>query len=1297
MIAPLNCGTTYHYRVVSTDPAGNTTTSPNQTMTSPTCPNGAFSDNFDAAELDPRWFVDDRRGDGTLVEMNGLLGLTVPAGVRHDLSATNNGAFRVLQAVKNGDFQVRVGFESVVNFQSQIQGVVFEQDANNLVRFDLFSDGTTTKAFVGTLTSGPSRLTTLATVSVPGATPGTLRVTRAGTTWTFEYSPDHGATWQVVHQGTIGLSVARVGPIAGNANAQLASVPAHTALVDYFWTTSDPIEITRPGAASAPQFTIFGGNGTSWAGEPLRFGGLGIAQPDVNVLGRVVDPDGIASITYSVNGGEPVTMGLGTTACTVGVSCTRRLALDGDFNADIPATLLRPGPNTISIRAVDNRFNVGTIDVPVIYEPGRVWPMPYTVDWAASNDLHELAQPIDGRWHVQDATLRIDEIGYDRLLAVGDQSWTSFEAEVPITIEAWDPAGYAAPSGGPGIGFIPHWNGHLQVGTTQPKYGFGGQLGALVWYRYRNDVNAERLEIRDSNAALVAEDLTGIRLAVGTTYVFKLRAEAGRGGAGPTYSLKVWPQGSPEPAGWQIKTALPPGSPSQGSLALVAHHVKARFGRLSVRQVTADAPTIAPGSKTAAGLQKVTIASGVAGAEIRYTMDGTTPTLESAVYTEPFLVDRTTTVRARVFRDGFLPSATTSATYTILPAPPRVTDQLQALYRFDEGAGSTVADTSFAGDPVNLTVVAGSDVTWLADRQAIAVNGPSAIRTLGGANRINTAIKASQAFSVELWIDPASTTSSDATLVNIATEASGQQNFALTQQSMSYDLALRTTNTDSDGRPPLVTGGLGQAQLHHLVYTRATDGATAVYVDGEAVFSGSRKGSLNSWANGYALALANSIEGTNPWTGDLYLAAVYSSALSPAMVEQNFRSGPWPTSANYPPVVDAGPDIAIVQGDHVTLVGSATDDGRPTDPGRLTVRWSMVSGPAPVAFADATARSTAVSFGAGGSYVLQLAAFDGEKTTIDQVVATVVAAGTPVAAPVVSPPSGPTPGAATVTMSTSTPGATIHYTLDGSAPTASSSTYTGPFSVTTDVTIRAVAFRANMSPSPVVERTYIITQPGRVGTDLLALYAFNDANGATVADSSGFGSALDLTIGNIARTTRVPSGLTLNQATTLVSGPAQKLNEAISTSGQVTLELWVTPKNTTQSNAMLFGISANSGTRNTGVVQAGSRLDAYVRSTASNTKGEPGVGAGGVMVAAPTHIVFTRDASGTSRVYVNGVRVTTSALSGTLASWVGNHQLHLGGERDGTKSWLGTYYLVAVYGRALDDAEVLRNFAAGDV
>ncbi|MBN2265519.1 MAG: hypothetical protein JW775_06870, partial [Candidatus Aminicenantes bacterium] len=87
--------------------------------------------------------------------------------------------------------------------------------------------------------------------------------------------------------------------------------------------------------------------------------------------------------------------------------------------------------------------------------------------------------------------------------------------------------------------------------------------------------------------------------------------------------------------------------------------------------------------------------------------------------------------------------------------------------------------------------------------------------------------------------------------------------------------------------------------------------------------------------------------------------------------------------ANQAPVVDAGRDarvLALV----VPLTGSVTDDGKPRG-GTLVSNWTAVSGPGPVAFADASAPTTVATCSAPGTYVLRLSASDGELTATDEV------------------------------------------------------------------------------------------------------------------------------------------------------------------------------------------------------------------------------------------------------------------------------------------------------------------------
>ncbi|MBR0296072.1 MAG: chitobiase/beta-hexosaminidase C-terminal domain-containing protein [Paludibacteraceae bacterium] len=66
-------------------------------------------------------------------------------------------------------------------------------------------------------------------------------------------------------------------------------------------------------------------------------------------------------------------------------------------------------------------------------------------------------------------------------------------------------------------------------------------------------------------------------------------------------------------------------------------------------------------------------------------------------------------------------------------------------------------------------------------------------------------------------------------------------------------------------------------------------------------------------------------------------------------------------------------------------------------------------------------------------------------------------------------------GTQTVTLATATVGANIYYTTDGSNPTASSTHYTAPFSVSSTSTIKAIAIKSNYVNSDMASATYTIT------------------------------------------------------------------------------------------------------------------------------------------------------------------------------------------------------------------------------
>jgi uncharacterized protein (DUF1800 family) len=107
---------------------------------------------------------------------------------------------------------------------------------------------------------------------------------------------------------------------------------------------------------------------------------------------------------------------------------------------------------------------------------------------------------------------------------------------------------------------------------------------------------------------------------------------------------------------------------------------------------------------------------------------------------------------------------------------------------------------------------------------------------------------------------------------------------------------------------------------------------------------------------------------------------------------------------------------------------------------------------------------------------------------------------TAVAPPVLSPPPGAYNTSQTVTLLTSTPGAQIRYTTDGSTPTRTTGTlYTGVFAIAGTVTVQAIAYKDGLTDSAVVAGAYTL---GNLPTLFLA-----NITSQGMSQSTGSGAA----------------------------------------------------------------------------------------------------------------------------------------------------------------------------------------------
>ena len=91
-----------------------------------------------------------------------------------------------------------------------------------------------------------------------------------------------------------------------------------------------------------------------------------------------------------------------------------------------------------------------------------------------------------------------------------------------------------------------------------------------------------------------------------------------------------------------------------------------------------------------------------------------------------------------------------------------------------------------------------------------------------------------------------------------------------------------------------------------------------------------------------------------------------------------------------------------------------------------------------------------------------------------------------VATPSFSPAGGTFTAPVSVSLTSSTPGATIRYTTDGSLPTTGSQSYSGPFTISATTTVQARAFASGLTPSNVATATFTVSQSQSAATPSIA-------------------------------------------------------------------------------------------------------------------------------------------------------------------------------------------------------------------
>jgi len=219
---------------------------------------------------------------------------------------------------------------------------------------------------------------------------------------------------------------------------------------------------------------------------------------------------------------------------------------------------------------------------------------------------------------------------------------------------------------------------------------------------------------------------------------------------------------------------------------------------------------------------------------------------------------------------------------------------------------------------------------------------------------------------------------------------------------------------------------------------------------------------------------------------------------------------------------------------------------------------------------------------------------------------------------------------------------------------------------------------------------------GRVEDGLVAFYEFNEVSEDIVHDTSGSGTPLDLRIGSEANTHWNEGSLVIDSSTVLLSETATKISNASTASGEITIEAYVRPANNTQGPARIVSLGTAAKV-NVALEQNADNYTGLVQTTTTLPNSLPNgiTGSSSVNISNPQHIVLTQDSGGTTRLYHNNTLVAIDSNGAVIDDWDNTFKLSLARSTSPSFPWLGEFYLLAIYDRALDVGEVQQNYSIG--
>ena len=488
-------------------------------------------------------------------------------------------------------------------------------------------------------------------------------------------------------------------------------------------------------------------------------------------------------------------------------------------------------------------------------------------------------------------------------------------------------------------------------------------------------------------------------------------------------------------------------------------------------------PTFTPAAGTYGSAQSVTIATTTSGASIHYTIDGTTPSdVNGLVYSLPINIAANTTLKACAYKTNMLNSNVVLGAYAIKCVSPAFSvaagtyNVPQAVNLSSTTSGITIKYTTDGSTPTQsngtlyqgaITISSTTTLKAIAYKTGMADSDPSSAAytiqflpvadptftpiagTYGSAQTITIATTTSGASiryttdgTIPSDINGTSYTVAVNVAANVTLKAIAYKTNMLNSNVISSDYAIKCASPSFG----IAAGTYNVPQVVTLSTT--TNGASIKYTT---------DGSTPSQSNGTLYQGAITISSTTTLKAIAYKTGMADSDPSSAAYTIQFLTVTDPTFTPIAGTYSTAQSVTIATTTSGASIKYTTDGSTPSDLNGLSY-----SGAINIA-ANATLKACAYKTNMINSNV------GSSAYTLKTVT------------PIMSILTGTYNVPQTVTLSTTTSGATIKYTTDGSAPSQNNGTvYSSAIAINTTATLKAIAYKAGWNDSDIASDTYTI-------------------------------------------------------------------------------------------------------------------------------------------------------------------------------------------------------------------------------